>query len=73
MSDDMDPVVKRLYSTTDAYIWAEEFMKIINQPGFQIDHGFMLGWFANAMEIAAMAAEKKMKERPVEGYLGLYD
>lgn len=39
---------ERLYATTDAVVWAEEFAKV--HP--EIDQGLMIGWFANAMETA---------------------
>ena len=39
---------ERLFSTTDAAVWAEEFAKVA--PG--VDKGFMIGWFANAIETA---------------------
>lgn len=42
----------RLYATTDAAVWAAEFVKV--QPG--IDEGFMTGWFAAAIETAKQAA-----------------
>lgn len=53
----MDPVVERLHATTDAKIWAEEFMRVVGDmvaDGHSVDHplteGFMIGWFANAIE-----------------------
>jgi hypothetical protein len=38
--------VHRLYSSTDAAVWAEEFMKVHPEN----DEGDMIGWFANAIE-----------------------
>lgn len=48
-----DVNTERLYSTTDASVWAEEFAKV--QP--DIDEGFMVGWFANAMQTVEMNAD----------------
>jgi hypothetical protein len=39
---------ERLYGTTDASVWAEEFAKVCPD----VDEGFMIGWFANAMQTA---------------------
>ena len=36
----------RLYATTDARVWAEEFAKVCPD----VDQGLMIGWFANAIE-----------------------
>ncbi len=41
-----------LYGTTDAMVWAEEFMKNFGDKLEQIDIGLMVGWFANAMVTA---------------------
>jgi hypothetical protein len=44
-----------LYGTTDAQIWAQEFMErfgwaLRDEPACVIDEGLMSGWFANAIE-----------------------
>ena len=37
-------------TTTDAKLWADEFMKVKARLGEQkFDHAMMLGWFANAI------------------------
>lgn len=41
----------RLYASTDAMVWAEEFQKVVDS-GVTIDEGLMVGWFANAIETA---------------------
>lgn len=48
------PVVDeaRLYATTDATVWAEEFAKV--RP--DVDFMLMVGWFANAIETARRIA-----------------
>lgn len=49
---------RRLYSTDDAMVWAEEWCKIARQieaadDGRKvIDEGWMVTWFANAMQTA---------------------
>lgn len=49
--DQMDPMVKRLYSTTNAAVWADEFMQVV-EGGATVDWGLMVGWFANAFAVA---------------------
>lgn len=39
---------ERLYASPTADVWAEEFAKV--RP--DVDQGLMLGWFANAMQVA---------------------
>lgn len=41
----------RLRSTTDAAVWAREFIAVVERDNV-IDEGFMIGWFANAIETA---------------------
>ena len=57
----MDEVVAKLLSTTDAQVWAQEFMKVYDDLVIVIDEGLMIGWFANAIEVgrAAGASEKQ--------------
>jgi hypothetical protein len=55
---------KRLYATTDASAWAEEFAKVVPE----VDQGTMVTWFANAIETAKTherkaVAEETQKER----------
>jgi hypothetical protein len=50
---------KLLYSTTDAQIWAQEYIKVVKQrPDLAFDEGFILIWFANAMDTAISYAER---------------
>ncbi len=37
------------YMGTDAQKWAAEFCKIARDKGLDLDEGWMLGWFANAI------------------------
>jgi len=38
------------YMGADAAKWAAEFCKIARDKGHTLDEGWMLGWFANAIE-----------------------
>lgn len=47
-----------LYSTTDAMVWAQEFVKVLKmRPDLAYDEGFVVAWFANAMETVKTRAE----------------
>lgn len=39
---------QRIYATTDAMVWTEEFMAVVRN-GATVDEGLMIGWFANAI------------------------
>lgn len=45
---DESKAVERLYATTDAAVWAEEFLAVV-EGGADVDFGLVVGWFANAM------------------------
>lgn len=45
---DAQKQVELLLETTDALVWAEEFMKNFGDRLNEIDTGLMIGWFANA-------------------------
>lgn len=47
-----------LYATTDAAVWAAEFMAVLAE-GVEIDEGLMIGWFANAIETGRTAGAKQ--------------
>jgi hypothetical protein len=53
-----------LHGTTDAQVWAREFVKTLREhpdTADPADESFMVGWFANAIgagEIAATSGEK---------------
>lgn len=57
---EMDARTKRLYATTDAQVWAKEWCEVAREiveaddGRALIDEGWMIGWFANAMEITKM-------------------
>ena len=39
-----------LHDTTDAAVWADEWLKTIDKhPNIPTDKGTMIGWFANAI------------------------
>ena len=46
----------KLYATTDAKVWTEEFMKVFPD----VDEGTVLSWFANAIETARDKASVSM-------------
>lgn len=58
----------KLYSTSDAMVWAEEWCKVAREivaanDGRQlIDRGWMISWFANAIETAKMIESKRVSE-----------
>lgn len=52
MEDEMNPMIERLYATDDAAVWAEEFCKVARERGHDLDEGWVIGWFANAMQTA---------------------
>ena len=59
----MDTTEKRLHTTTDAAVWAEEFMNIANKLEIKgIDEGWMIGWFANAIETGRQFGRLEIKE-----------
>lgn len=57
-----DQVALKLLSTTDAQVWAEEWCKIAtrlsNEGEKLIDEGWMVTWFANAIETGRMHAAR---------------
>ena len=63
---------RRLYSTKDPEVWAEEFCKLFDNHvvseaptnlALSLDPGTMVGWFANAMETAAFFERTKPREK----------
>ena len=55
-------MISKLLQTTDAKVWADEFVKTKNNMGWtidDIDEGLMIGWFANAMCAQMDAMERK--------------
>lgn len=52
--------INKLYGTTDAKVWAEEFVKAYNSSvDFKINIELMIAWFANAIEIGKMRGYKQ--------------
>ena len=51
-----DEMTRLLHSTDDAMVWAVEWCKVARRLSGEgrslIDEGWMVGWFANAMETA---------------------
>ena len=60
---DTDGLARRLHSTTDARVWAEEFCKrfalvaVGAEPAVMENDaiGIMIGWFANTIEVGRTA------------------
>lgn len=52
----LNPRLERLYETTDAQVWAREWCAVARELEARgesvIDEGWMIGWFANAIENA---------------------
>jgi hypothetical protein len=48
-----------LLSTTDASVWASEFMRMFSQRLNEIDEGLMIAWFANAIETGRDAGKNE--------------
>lgn len=43
--------VEKLYATTDARVWARAYLEVVNEKHWlATDEGFLIGWFANAIE-----------------------
>jgi hypothetical protein len=61
---------KTFPETTDALVWAKQFTKTTQAPDFKVpnlrDEGFLLGWFANAIE-AGRSAGKRARSPIMEG------
>jgi hypothetical protein len=58
----MDRMTRRLVGNTDAEIWAEEFVRLMEtKPEIATDRETMVGWFANAI----MAGHDEVKNREV--------
>lgn len=70
-----DEVTRRLHETDDAQVWAREWCsiarQIVDSGGQLIDEGWMIGWFANAIEVAKRIDRDRHPERkPWDLYRG---
>lgn len=54
----MNDMERRLRATTDAQVWATEFLRVVSE-GATVDFGLMVGWFANAIESAKATASNR--------------
>lgn len=52
-----------LTQETDAMVWTKEFTRICKEKGFQLDEGWMLGWFSNAIMAGWDARARKTQEK----------
>lgn len=58
----MDQQLNRLYATDSAAVWAAEFRKTALELGYSdMDEGWLIGWFANAIETAKDIQARKLK------------
>jgi hypothetical protein len=53
----MDDRTRRLMSTTDAAVWAHEFVTLFPEA----DEGLMISWFANAIEVGRSAGRAEVR------------
>jgi len=51
-----------LHATMDAWIWAREFMRIVQTENLTVDEELMLVWFANAIMVGYDAARARIRE-----------
>ncbi len=49
------------YMGDDARKWAAEFCKIARDHGHNIDEGWMIGWFANAIEHSTLVRQRRVE------------
>jgi hypothetical protein len=65
---DLHATTKKLHSTTQASVWAEEFMRVVVDDTQQgtVDEHTMLVWFANAIEVGRTAGQQWSAERSAE-------
>lgn len=64
----MDEMLTKLYGSTDAAVWANEFCALFSvyaDDGEVVDDalGLMIGWFANAIETAKDHERRRMAEQ----------
>jgi len=58
---DVGEMVKKLHEDMDASRWAREFMEVWNR-GVQMDEGWMIGWFANAIMCGYDEANRRLSQ-----------
>lgn len=60
--DEYDPVAAKLHGTTDAQVWAREFMALWHERVGFVNEGTMIAWFANAIETGRAAGVRSVDE-----------
>ena len=57
--------ISKLPQSFDARDWASEFVEIFNKlyPGVDIDEGWMISWFANALMCGYDTHDRRTKKR----------
>lgn len=62
-----DELTRKLHATDDAMVWAIEWCKVAERLSDEgqpiIDEGWMVGWFANAIEVAKRIDRERHPER----------
>lgn len=77
--DGPNPVVVKLAATTDARVWAEEWCRVARELAAKgvgedlIDEGWMIGWFANAIEVGRAAGIAEGKAAKIQAMLDEVD
>ena len=79
MSDNQTPAVQRgLMDTDDPMVWSEEFCRIfngktitMNQDADGIDPDTMVGWFADAVQVALDMKERRDEIHANEAPVGM--
>lgn len=51
--------------TTDAVVWAKEFIRLYKKFGYEPDEQMMTTWFANAIMVGYYYGRNSREERPV--------
>lgn len=55
------PTELELLSTTDAQVWAQEFLRLFGERRDDLDEGLMVSWFANAIETGRSAGHAEIE------------
>lgn len=71
----MDKRAAKLLLTTDAQVWAKEFMEVVEEKQLEngeyglplvVDESMMIAWFANAIETGRSAGRRALEEASEE-------
>lgn len=83
MDEKVGGIPNKLHSTTDAMVWAKEFINLITTDQtpddhesvtyIEVDENLMLGWFANAIETGRSAGFKRGYEEAMNALERSYE